>query len=73
MAPYAVRARPGAPVAAPIEWSELDNKKIDSKYFDMEKMLDRMKHKQDPWRTFYSEAQSLKRPRLLLKEMLKNQ
>lgn len=72
VAPYAVRARSSAPVAAPIEWHELNNNRVDSKYYDMVKMLDRMKKKQDPWKTFYSEAQSLKRPRLLLEDMLKN-
>lgn len=59
-------------MAAPIGWSELDNKEIDSRYYNMERMLDRIKQKQDPWKTFYGEAQSLKRPRWLLKDMLKN-
>lgn len=72
VAPYAVRARPGAPVAAPISWAELENKKIHSKYYDIEKMLDRIKQMQDPWRILYSEAQSLRRPRLLLKDLIKN-
>ncbi len=72
IAPYAIRARSDAPVAAPIEWIELSNEEIDSRYYDMENMLVRIKQKEDPWKGFYNEAQSLKRPRLLLKDMLKN-
>ncbi|MFB3766676.1 MAG: non-homologous end-joining DNA ligase [Methanotrichaceae archaeon] len=73
VAPYAVRARPGAPVDAPIEWSELDGSGINSRYYNMGNMINMIKKKRDPWESFYDEAQSLKRPRLLLKDMLKSQ
>jgi bifunctional non-homologous end joining protein LigD len=40
IADYAVRARPGAPVAAPVEWSELRNLKSPSQ-FTMKDVLKR--------------------------------
>lgn len=72
VAPYAVRARRGAPVAAPIGWAELDDKKIDSTYYNIDNIFDRMKQKLDPWNTFSDKAQSLKAPRMLLLDMRKN-
>src|SRR4029077_5243577 len=44
IADYAVRARPGAPVAAPIDWQELGNLKSASQ-FTMRDALKRLKDK----------------------------
>lgn len=72
VAPYAVRARPGAPVAAPISWADLEDKEIDSRYYNIRNIFDRIKHQQDPWNIFYDKAQSLKAPRMLLEDMMKD-
>jgi len=48
VAPYAVRALPGAPVAAPLAWSELDDPALTAQRWtvgDMERRL----AEQDPW------------------------
>ena len=44
IADYGVRARPGAPVALPIEWKELESLKSASQ-FTMKDVLKRMKGK----------------------------
>jgi bifunctional non-homologous end joining protein LigD len=48
IAPYSTRARPGAPVATPLDWSELDE--IDPLGFDVRSLPDRLRAlKRDPW------------------------
>ncbi|WP_412075320.1 non-homologous end-joining DNA ligase [Streptomyces sp. col6] len=47
VAPYAVRARPGAPVAAPLAWEDVDDPALDARRWtlrDADALLDR-----DPW------------------------
>ena len=49
VASYSLRARPGAPVAVPLAWSELKALKRGDA-FDMEKTLARIKRqRKDPW------------------------
>jgi bifunctional non-homologous end joining protein LigD len=33
VAPYAIRARRGTPMAAPLEWEDLNDKDIDAQYY----------------------------------------
>jgi bifunctional non-homologous end joining protein LigD len=47
IADYAVRAKPGAPVALPISWNELDNLESGSQ-FTMKDVLARLKRKRAP-------------------------
>ncbi len=50
VAPYSTRARPGAPIAVPIEWDELREKSFDPKAFTAETVLQRLgKIHEDPW------------------------
>jgi bifunctional non-homologous end joining protein LigD len=46
--PYAVRARPGAPVAAPIEWSEVDAKLTPVRW-TLRNLFRRLAQRDDPW------------------------
>ena len=47
VAPYSLRGRPGAPVSAPIQWSELDDVSADGiRLRDLRAWLDR---RGDPW------------------------
>ena len=48
VAPYAVRARPGAPVATPVEWSEVE-KGASPRDWTMESIPNRLAQKDDPW------------------------
>lgn len=48
VAPYSVRARPGAPVATPIGWSELDDPKLRPDRWNVRNIADRL-GEDDPW------------------------
>lgn len=47
VAPYAIRALPGAPVATPIDWEELGS--ADPRHYTMTSVLRRLAQKADPW------------------------
>jgi bifunctional non-homologous end joining protein LigD len=57
--PYAVRARPGAPVATPITWEELEDTGIHSRSFTIRNIFDRLGRKGDLWKGFHEQGQSL--------------
>lgn len=58
VAPYTVRARPGAPVATPVEWDELD--RIGSQTFNIRNVPGRVAEKGDPWKSMGKYATALK-------------
>lgn len=59
VAPYSTRARPGAGVSAPLEWSEL-SEAIGPDYFTVDNMPARLSAlKKDPWDGFFSAAKVL--------------
>ncbi|MBI4261097.1 MAG: ATP-dependent DNA ligase [Actinobacteria bacterium] len=63
IAPYGVRARPGAPVATPIGWDELDDRALRADRYtirDVEAKLDR---DGDPWKGMTRRARSLEVPK----------
>ncbi len=45
VAPYAVRAHDGAPVATPLEWHELAHKKLTAQAFTMTTIVKRIEEK----------------------------
>jgi bifunctional non-homologous end joining protein LigD len=49
-APYAVRARPNAPVATPLRWEELDDSRLDPQGWTIETLPRRLESEGDPWR-----------------------
>jgi bifunctional non-homologous end joining protein LigD len=57
--PFAVRARPFAPIATPLDWSELDDPDLNSQRFNMENINRRWEEKGDPWADFHERGQSL--------------
>jgi len=57
--PYAVRPKPGAPVATPLEWSELDDPTLTAHHYTLRTILQRLKSHPDPWRGLASAAASL--------------
>lgn len=48
--PYAVRARPDAPVATPITWDELEERTMHPQRFTVRTVLDRLKESGDAWK-----------------------
>lgn len=48
--PYAVRARAGAPVAAPLNWSELNRPNLRSNLYTIRSISQRLGRLGDPWR-----------------------
>ena len=49
VAPYAVRALPGAPVAAPLAWEELDDPDLHPRRWTLATMPGRLEASGDPW------------------------
>src|SRR5918996_1203535 len=58
--PYAVRAFPGAPVAAPIEWDELG--RVEPRTFTMTTLPRRLARRGDPWAGIRRRARALADP-----------
>jgi bifunctional non-homologous end joining protein LigD len=56
--PYSTRSRPGAPVAMPIEWSELDAQ-LDPKTFTIRTAPARVASTPDPWAPIFDVRQQL--------------
>lgn len=59
VAPYAVRARPGAPVATPIDWEELDASGLTSNRYTIDNLFRRLSQKGDPWEDIARHGQTL--------------
>ena len=62
VAPYSTRARPGAAVSMPLEWSEL-GEAIGPDYFTVGNALNRLAGTADPWREFWRAARPIRRTR----------
>jgi bifunctional non-homologous end joining protein LigD len=56
---YAVRPLDGAPVAVPLDWSELDNPKLKPDQFDIHNIFERLKPHSDPWKNWEPHPQGL--------------
>jgi bifunctional non-homologous end joining protein LigD len=54
--PYALRARPGAPVATPVEWSELADTATDARRWCLGNIRRRLGQRDDPWKTLTRHA-----------------
>ena len=52
VAPYSLRAKPGAPVATPIDWEELGDKSLGPQRYTLKNIFRRLSRKEDPWRQF---------------------
>lgn len=59
VAPYAVRAVQGAPVAAPLFWEELDDDDLTAQRFNIHNIIKRIKKSGDPWKDMEITVQSL--------------
>jgi bifunctional non-homologous end joining protein LigD len=68
--PYAVRPRPGAPVATPIDWDELSDSKLRPDRWTTRNVLRRLAAKGDPWEDVSSYARGISRARRQVDSML---
>lgn len=59
VAPYAVRAKPGAPVATPIDWDELEDETLHAQTYRMGNILQRMEHQSDPWERLFEQTHAV--------------
>lgn len=60
VAPYAVRAKPGAPVATPLRWEELDDRKLLPTRWGIRNLADRLASEDgDPWADIAKHARAL--------------
>jgi bifunctional non-homologous end joining protein LigD len=59
VAPYSVRAIPGAPVAAPLDWDEISEPDLGPQSFTIKNVLGRLSRKKDPWEGIWHKTCSL--------------
>jgi bifunctional non-homologous end joining protein LigD len=59
VAPYAVRALPGAPVATPLEWGELEDPELHPRRWTVREIAARIADRGNPWSDIRLEARSL--------------
>ena len=62
VAPYTLRARPGAPVAMPIEWSEVEDRRLSPQRYKLKDALRTVERGEDPWKGWRRRARSLTEP-----------
>jgi bifunctional non-homologous end joining protein LigD len=56
---YAVRAKKGAPVSVPLDWTELKKKGLRSNSFTIRNIFARLEQVEDPWAEFWESGASL--------------
>jgi bifunctional non-homologous end joining protein LigD len=61
VAPYAVRAKPGAPVATPLFWEELEEPELHPRRWTLANVPERLEGRGDPWAGIGSAAAVLPR------------
>jgi len=67
--PYAVRPRPGAPVATPLNWDELKNPDLTSVAYTIGNIFARLSRKDDPMKDMFRQAISLEHYREEIREL----
>jgi bifunctional non-homologous end joining protein LigD len=67
--PYALRARPGAPVATPLDWDEVSDSRLGPRKYTIKNVFRRLAIKDDPWLTMMRHAASLGRSRKKLQKL----
>jgi len=70
VAPYSLRALPGAPVAAPLEWDEVGDSSLTPDRYTLSNIFRRLSQKEDPWKGMNRRARDLSGPREKLEELL---
>jgi bifunctional non-homologous end joining protein LigD len=73
VAPYAVRAIEGAPIATPLAWNEVSHRKLDAQRFNIKNIFQRLRRKSDPWKNLHRSARSLTAARRRLDRIIKKE
>ncbi|MFN2197482.1 MAG: non-homologous end-joining DNA ligase [Anaerolineales bacterium] len=69
VAPYTLRPKPGAPVATPLDWDELQDHSLTSQSYTLKNIFRRLGQKADPWQDIYRHARDLGKAREALERM----
>ncbi len=69
VAPYAVRALRGAPVATPLAWSEVGNADLGPRSYGVSNLFRRLGQRDDPWLGAWRHAKTLTEPKDKLKTL----
>jgi len=72
VAPYALRAKPGAPIATPVQWDELLDRDFTSQIYNIKNIFRRLSHKEDPWKGIWDKLHSVNNARQKLENMRKS-
>jgi bifunctional non-homologous end joining protein LigD len=59
-----VRAKPNAPVAVPLTWSEVDDPQLTSNHYTIQNIFARLSEKGDPWKDIDAHAREITQARL---------
>jgi bifunctional non-homologous end joining protein LigD len=70
VAPFAVRARPGGPVAMPVSWDEVKSSRLSPRRYNMKDVLKGLATKEHPWEGWRRKARSLKEPTRRLERLI---
>lgn len=70
VAPYAVRARPEAPVATPLAWDELGKSDLHPRRYTVRNIQRRLGQREDPWKAMGRHARGLSGPREALDRLM---
>lgn len=69
VAPYALRPKPQAPVATPLDWDELGDESLTSQSYTIENIFRRLGQKDDPWKNIQRHSGSLEKARAQLPKL----
>jgi bifunctional non-homologous end joining protein LigD len=73
VAPYAVRAIEGAPIATPLSWDEVGDSKLNAQRFNIKNIFQRLGRSSDPWKSLRRSVRSLKTVRERLDAIMKKE
>ncbi len=59
VAPYSVRAIPGAPVATPLDWEEMKEPKLTAQRYNIKNVFAMLSKKRDPWQNLWQKSYSI--------------
>ncbi len=71
VAPFAVRAKPKAPVAVPLSWDELSKKNMNSQKYNISNIFKRLNNIEDPWKNFKRYGKSISSADKKLSKLIK--